>query len=540
MKRAVTLLAALSLSASLGPAALAQTAPVSTSATPASTAAPAAPARVQTPAGTFVGQDRAGVRSWLGIPYAQPPVGDARWQPPRALPASQAERTTTQPGAACVQTLSVPGMDQQVRGAEDCLFLNVYAPTNAQKAPVMVWIHGGSFQMGAGSDYDLSVLAREQGVVAVSLNYRLGALGFLATPALDTAQGTAGNLGLLDQQLALKWVRDNIAAFGGDAQNVTVFGESAGGMSICAQLASPGAAGLFDKAIIQSGPCTAPGIMQSRADAYNLGSRFAAAVGCDPADAACLRAVPADKLVLTRSPNAAFPGAVPFPPVYGDSTVPRAPAEVLRQGQNAVPLLIGTNLNEGTLFAAFVGDPRRDLNAAEFLGLNAVLNGPNAPRALLAYNSRTSGTRTQAAAASATDSLFACPSSNLARDISRFVPVYSYEFRDPNPPRPAQLRPTVGLPSFGAFHGSEIVSVTGTPSGLGNPSDFTPAQAELSRTMQTYWANFARTGNPNGAGLPQWAAFTTEQPQVLGLAPGEVTPVQDFRAEHHCDTIWRP
>ena len=534
-----TLLTTLGLSAVLSlSTALAQPAPAPA---PALAPASATPARVQAPAGTFVGQEANGLRTWLGLPYAAAPVGDARWQPPRALPASQTERAATRPGAACVQTLSLPGQPQTVRGAEDCLFLNVYAPVNAQKAPVMVWIHGGSFQMGAGSDDDLSRLAREQGVVAVSLNYRLGALGFLATPALDTAQGSAGNLGLLDQQLALKWVRDNIAAFGGDAQNVTVFGESAGGMSICAQLASPGAAGLFDKAIIQSGPCTASGIMQSRAEAYNLGARFAAAVGCDPADAACLRAVPAEKLVLTRSPNAAFPGAVPFPPVYGDSTVPRAPAEVLRQGLSPrVPLLIGSNLNEGTLFAAFVADPRRDLSTAEFLGLNAVLNGPNAVRALFTYNSRRFGTRTQAAAAIATDSLFACPTTNLARDLSRFAPVYSYEFRDPTPPRPALLRPTVGLPTLGAFHGSEIVSVFGTPTGLGNPADFTPAQAELSRTMQTYWANFARSGNPNGNGLPQWSAFTAEQPQVLGLAPAQVAPVADFRAEHHCDTVWRP
>ena len=502
---------------------------------------PSTSARVQAPAGTFVGQDREGVRSWLGIRYAQPPVGEARWQPPRAAPPQSGDIPATQPGAACLQAFELPGQPQTLRGAEDCLFLNVYAPKAAQKAPVMVWIHGGSFQTGAGTDYDLSVLAREQGVVAVSLNYRLGALGFLATPALDTGAGTAGNLGLLDQQLALKWVRDNITAFGGDAQNVTVFGESAGGMSICAQLASPGAAGLFDKAIIQSGPCTASGIMNSRAEAYDRGARFAAALGCDAADAACLRAVPAETLARTRSPGLTFPGAVPFPPVYGDSTVPRAPGEVLRQGlAPRVPLLIGSNRNEGTLFAAWVGNPQRDLSAAEFLALNAVLNRANAPRALLTYNSRRFGTRTQAAAASATDSLFACPTSNLARDLSRFGPVYSYEFRDPNPPRPALLRPTAGLPTFGAFHGAEIVSVTGTPTGLGDPANFTPAQAELSRTMQTYWANFARTGSPGGPGLPAWPAFTAEQPQVLGLAPGEVKPVEDFRAEHHCDTVWRP
>lgn len=495
--------------------------------------------RATPPAGPLLGRESNGLRTWLGIRYAQPPTGDARWQPPRPLPSQTAERRATQPGSVCLQAFAIPGQAQTVRGAEDCLFLNVYAPANAKKAPVMVWIHGGSFQTGAGTDYDLSLLAREQGVVAVSLNYRLGPLGFLATPGED---GLPGNLGLLDQQLALKWVRDNISAFGGDPSRVTVFGESAGGMSICAQLAAPGAKGLFQRAIIQSGSCTAPTITLTQAEAQDLGRRFMASLDCR--DVACLRALPGEKLARAPSPNALFPGAIPFPVLHGDAVLPREPGEFLRQGLGArVPVLIGTNQHEGTLFAAWLGDPRRDLNPAEFLALNVALNGPDALRATATYTPRNYGSLTQAAAAVATDSLFACPASNLARDLSRFVPVYRYEFRDPNPPRPAPLRPTAGLPRFGSFHGAEIASVMGTRTDLGDPAQFTPAQQTLARTIRTYWANFARTGNPNGPGLPAWPALRVGQPpQVLGLAPGagQIALVRDFRGEHHCDTVWRP
>lgn len=170
---------------------------------------------------------------------------------PQPLAAWASERETTQPGNICLQP--VRGK-KELRGAEDCLYLNVYAPQGARQLPVMVWIHGGGYQTGAGSNFNPSTLAGEQQVVVVTVNYRLGALGFLAASGLEQG-GAVGNYGLQDQQMALKWVRQNIAAFGGDPRNVTAFGESAGGMSVCQQLSMPGAQGLFNKAIIQSGPC---------------------------------------------------------------------------------------------------------------------------------------------------------------------------------------------------------------------------------------------------------------------------------------------
>ncbi|ADY26692.1 Carboxylesterase [Deinococcus proteolyticus MRP] len=514
-----------------------------TTGTPADMAPPPAPdpaARVQAPAGTVTGFVQSGVKRWLGLPYAQPPVGERRWKAPQPLPRWDGERSATVAGAACPQFISIPGVGQQSRGAEDCLTLNVYAPDGAvqtaQPLPVMVWIHGGSYQTGAGYDYDPSVLAREQNVVVVSVNYRLGALGFLAAEALNDG-GRVGNFGLLDQQLALNWVRGNIAAFGGDARNVTVFGESAGGMSICQQLAAPGARGLFDKAIIQSGPCTAPGITVPRAEAVARSSRMIEALGCAVNDADCLRALPAEQLARAR-PEGLGAGFVPFPPLHGDATLPRDPAEVFAAGnQQRVPVLIGSNLDEGTLFTAWAGDPHRDLSLGEYVGLNVVMNRGRALRVLGAYPVSAYGTRALAGAASVTDSVFACPTSDLARNLSAAAPVYAYEFRDRS--APSRLTPTAGIPRYGAFHAAELPSIFGTPVSLGDPAQFTPQQAQLARTMRTYWANFARTGNPGGSGLPQWPVMQPGGAPVVTFQPQGVGITNDFRKLHQCGTVWR-
>ncbi|MFC6592721.1 carboxylesterase/lipase family protein [Deinococcus lacus] len=514
--------------------------------TPPPPAAPAESTRVAAPAGPVIGSLDRGLRIWEGIPYAQPPVGDLRWRAPRPLPAWTAEKSALQAGAACTQYLSVPGQGQGFqRGQEDCLTLNVYAPENAQNLPVMVWIHGGSFNLGASTDYDPRALAREQGVVVVSMNYRLGALGFLATPGLEE-DGSVGNYGLLDQQLALKWVRQNVAAFGGDAANVTVFGELAGGMSICQQLLMPGSKGLFDKAIIQSGPCTAPSITANRADALKVGAGTAEALGCKAGDAACLRALPLEKVVRATPPGQGLvPASVPFPPIYADPTLPTAPtaafgAQGTAQAANVlpVPVLIGSTQDESRLFAAWIGDPKKDLGPFEYLAAALLLNGPDGWKALTYYPASHYPTRTLALAASGTDITFSCPTSDIARSRAEQVPTYAYEFRDRNVPTNQMLRPTVGVPSFGAFHSSEVAGILGTSATLVDYSRFTPKQLELARTMRTYWANFARTGNPNGAGLTEWPRLDAAGMNVLAFAPGAVGVVDDFRSFHKCGIAW--
>ncbi|WP_102126374.1 carboxylesterase/lipase family protein [Deinococcus planocerae] len=500
-------------------------------------AAPGVPVRVQVAQGTLVGREQSGVRVFQGVPYAAPPVGELRWRAPQPALGWTGERDAARPGAACPQTRP-PQIGGGLRGSEDCLSLNVAAPSAALRAPVMVWIHGGSFENGAGSDYDARVLAREQGVVVVTVNYRLGPLGFLAAPALLEGR-TLGNYGLLDQQAALRWVRANAAAFGGDPANVTVFGESAGGMSVCAQLASPGAAGLFDRAILQSGPCTPEIVMAPVTAALNTGREYARALGCPEGDAACLRAVPVERLLGTPVPGQRAPGSVDLPPVYGDGTVPRAPADVFADGTiNRVPVLIGSNLDEGTLFVAPLGT-RADVPVWQYWALVTLLEGWNAPRVLAQYAARDYPTVGLAAAALVTDGLFACPVNDIARALARVTPVYAYEFRDRT--APINFRPTAAVPSYGAYHASEIISVFGTPlTGLADPAKFTPVQADLARLMRTYWANFARSGNPASPaqpGLPAWQPLDPARNNLLTFAPGRVTENTIFRQEHRCD-LW--
>ena len=258
---------------------------------------------VQTDKGVVIGKTIGNVNYYLGIPYAAAPVGNLRWQAPQAAIAWNQPRLSTTFGPACPQLASPFGT---ASNSEDCLRLNVFAPVARGSYPVMVWIHGGGLTSGESSDYDPSALVNS-GVIVVTLNYRLGALGFLTHPAL----AGAGNYGLMDQQAALKWVQTNIASFGGNPGNVTLFGQSAGGMSTLAQISSPLSAGLFHKAIVQSGAYNLQPLTISTAQA--LGQTFASATGCASQTAACLQALP----VSTILANAAHVPA-PAEPVTRD------------------------------------------------------------------------------------------------------------------------------------------------------------------------------------------------------------------------------
>src|SRR2546421_7421473 len=297
---------------------------------------------VRTESGAVRGSETGGVQGFLGIPYAAPPTGDLRWRPPQPAPRWQGIRDTVSYGNRCPAAASTNGPRSE---NEDCLFLNVQRPTDVhsgQKLPVYFWIHGGGLQNGSSNQHDGSLIVQRTGVVVVTINYRLGVFGFLAHPGLTAEAGQAGNYGLLDQQAALRWVHRNIAAFGGDPDQVTIGGESAGGWSICAHLSAPGSAGMFAAAMIQSGSCVSQTLAQAEANGTAAGQ----ALGCT--DAACLRAVPAARLVDTTI-NARFVSGVP--------ALPENPDTAVRAGRFArVPLVIGANLDEGRTFAqGFIG-----------------------------------------------------------------------------------------------------------------------------------------------------------------------------------------
>src|SRR5581483_9624691 len=346
----------------------------------AASAAPAAPAAstaaaghggrlvVRTDRGLVKGKAAEGVRQWLGVPYAAPPTGARRWAPPQPAPRWRGIRAATSYGGRCAQLKN--GNGPRVDN-ENCLFLNVYAPrAQHRKLPVLVMIHGGGLTTGAGDQHDGSLIVNTDGIIVVSINYRLGPFGFLDVPGLGTSATTvSGNYGLLDQEAALRWVRRNIGAFGGNPAAVTIDGESAGGWSMCALMTSPAARGLFRAAIMQSGSCAT----QTRATARTASLAFAKAAGCPNAvtAASCLRKLP-EKTLLNASTS--------YQPLFtsGGPELPVPAAEAVASGHyNRVPLIIGTNHNEGRTFAqGFTGltqDQAAQLIASEFGSRSAAI-----------------------------------------------------------------------------------------------------------------------------------------------------------------------
>ena len=464
------------------------------------------------------------VRAFLGIPYAAPPIGDLRWLPPQPPAGWSGVLDATKAGNQCAQARI---RDQGVAGSEDCLFLNIYAPDTPDKAlPVMVWIHGGTFLVGSGSQYDGRELAERGHLILVTINYRLGPFGFLVNRSLDGADPgqLSGNYGLLDQQAALRWVKDNIEAFGGDPGKVTVAGESAGAISIGLQLVSPGAAGLFERAILESGPFLH---LPTLAQARTRGDQFAAKLGCSGA-AACLRSKSTAEVLDAIPASPVSVGAPIWFPVVDGHLIPSQPADAIAAGQlNKVPLINGSNRDEGTLFAAFGG---KALSAQEFTAAMRSRFGGNAQRVLAAYPLADYPSPMQASAAGFGDVFFSCRILKAGELLSAWVPVYQYEFDDPNPPN--LFAPHPPFP-FGAYHGSEIQYVWG---GLLTKAAATPGQRGLAQSMMSYWINFIRTGEPGGT-APEWERFHADEPRVLSLNPAAIRYESDFASVHHCD-LW--
>jgi para-nitrobenzyl esterase len=491
---------------------------------------------VSVAAGRLHGTLAPGHRLFADIPYAAAPVGARRWRAPEPPAPWTGVRDATRPGPRCPQGLAKPPRGAP-RTSEDCLSLNVWTPRAAGPArPVLVWLHGGAFLGGAGSDYRAQLLANQGNLVVVTLNYRLGALGWLAHPAL-AERGQLGNYGLLDQQAALRWVRDNIAAFGGDPTAVTLAGESAGAMSVCDQLASPGAAGLFRAAILQSGPCLE---QTTLASAEQVSVAWAARVGCpDGAGAAaCLRALPATRL-LTSPVFYSLAGVNSPGPVIGDPVLPNNPVDAATAGTTArVPVLIGTNRDEFRFFLAqraVARNPRPGVPTAATYRQALAETFPGRSDAVQAHYppSAFGGRVPLAYAAAVTDQAFACPADILAGAYAAQAPVYAYEFDDPAPPPPPGLARSP-FP-LGAAHSLELQYLFQ----LGTDPEFTPDQLLLSDRMISYWSRFAATGNPNPPDQPSWPRYDRSDPRVLRLSPTGDQAAADVAAEHQC-AFWNP
>jgi len=489
---------------------------------------------VHTDRGAVRGVRADGVDSFLGVRYAAPPVGALRWRPPQPADPWPGVLPADQFGNRCPATASTNGPRSET---EDCLFVNVQRPTGVQpgdKRPVYVFIHGGGFQNGSSNQADMRQLVALTGVVGVSLNYRLGVLGFLALPGLTAEGGESGNYGLMDQQAALRWVQRNIAAFGGDPDQVTVGGESAGAFSVCVHLVAPGSARLFAQAMLQSGSCPS----QTEAQAEAIGSGIAAAVGCTEVatQLVCLRRTPVGTLL-----DAGYPG-IPLP-VRGTPFLPPDPRAAVAAGRfTRVPVVIGANRDEGRTFAqGFIG-----WTEAQYVAWVQATFGAASGAVLAHYPwPATSDQFTAAylAGAAMTDSgllagIGGCTNRLLTQDLARYTKVYAYQFDHRTGPG---LTPIPGY-VWGAGHAAELAYLfpsfdNGTPIA----PTFNAGERRLAAEMKRYWAAFALTGSPQVPGQARWPRYN-ERAETLSLrAGGRSVTISDatVRAEHQC-SFWDP
>jgi para-nitrobenzyl esterase len=487
--------------------------------------------------GPVVGVQTSTDRQFLGIPYAAAPVGDLRWRPPVRHARWFAPLQATQFANHCPQPATPFGVASVT---EDCLFLNVFTPDRDRDRDqrdhgraVMVWIHGGAFTLGESDDYDPTNLVA-QGVLVVTINYRLGALGFLAHPAFaaeatdpdrdDDPDHAAGNYGLMDQQAALKWVRQNIAAFGGDPDNVTIFGESAGGLSVLSQLASPAAKGLFHKAIVESGAyrLTLPTLAVAEAQ----GTAYATSEGCTDQTAACLRALTVAEVLARESVAAGY-----VPNLDGEF-LPLSPGTAFATGKfNRVPVIQGSNHDEWRLFTALdfdlVGSP---ITAPGYQAALATLVGPAAGLVAAQYPLTNFASPDIAFAAAGTDLIFACPALAADQSLSQFVPVFAYEFNDENAPE--DFLPPVTFP-YGSAHASEIQYLFNLGVTVPRPA-LNANQEALSDTMVRYWTEFAEDSDPNAHHLPLWQKFGPQPTAFQSLDTPSPHAESGFATDHHC------
>lgn len=485
---------------------------------------------VATENGPVLGSAGATVRTFLAIPYAAPPVGELRWRPPQPATRWHGLRDATEPAPYCPQAPSPYG---RASTSEDCLYLNVVTPADANPAsryPVLFWIHGGALLVGGSAGYDPTRLASKS-VVVVTTNYRIGMLGFLAHPAL-TAESPAhasGDYGLMDQQAALAWVQRNIAHFGGDPDNVTIFGQSAGGLSVHSQLASPLAADLFARAIVESGAysLTQPPLAAAEA----AGQAFATRAGCADQSLTCLRGLPVSSLLAANTASTIVPDV-------DGNVLTRSIGAAFATGQfNTVPVIEGSTHDEWRLFVASTeaatGTPltadRYEAAIAATLGVSAA----TAHALALVYPLSAYSSPSVALGALGTDAIFACNARRAVRSLAQYVPTYQYEFNDAS--APMRFFSGISFPT-GAYHASEIQYVFDTP-GSPVPATLNADQSALADAIVTYWTDFAKTGDPNAGTVPAWPIYDAAAEQFQSLELSAPVTRTGFALDHKC-AVW--
>jgi para-nitrobenzyl esterase len=519
----------------------------------------AAAAPVVTAEGPVEGLSKDGVTRFLGIPYAKPPIGNLRWMPPQPVAKWTGAKDATKFGPTCAQVTTLGPFAGPPNSNEDCLYLNVFTQDVKAKLPVLVWTHGGGYFDGASNDYDATKLVKQGKLVVVTFNYRLNLFGFLAHPALETKGQPSGNYGVMDMQAVLHWVRQNIAAFGGDPSNVTLGGQSAGAGATTANLLSPGAKGLFHRAILQSGGYTP---FPTKATAEDKGRKFAAAAGCTPKNdkgsdiAKCLRALPAAKIANLAGTASAISPLVGGPFVDG-LVIPRQTIDAIQSGSfNKMPVMIGTTRDEGNFtngIAQYFKPGRATLTEADFRGYLQRTYGGNAgpgggppayakgtvDQVLAHYPVAKAGA--QMAWDAAHSDVQACRGQTMAGALSPQVPVYMYRFDDRTAPSYFPKMP--GYQPL-AYHTADIAYLFtgyhGGPEGL--PIKLNAAQSKLSDRLVEAWANFARQGNPNSKGdapvnspWPRWHKGATSPAYFLQNNDWKTTQTNaQFAAMHQC------
>ena len=452
---------------------------------------------VQTTSGAVRGKERRGVATWRGIPYATAP----RFRPPGPVPPWTGVRDALEFGPFAMQvrdprSAMMSGVTEKTQMAEDCLVLNIYAPVAppATPRPVVVWIHGGAFIMGAGSQplYDGTSFAANHDLVVVTINYRLGLLGLLFLGDLLGDEYGEGNAALLDQIAALRWVRDNIAAFGGDPGAVTLMGESAGAVSVAHLLAAPGARGLYHRAILQSGAVGL--IRRTREDATQIAKDVVAELGVAARD---LLNVEVEKLVAAQQRLSLTHGLGAFSPFVDGSTIPAPPLDLIREGSaRGVPIIVGSNRDEWMLFDTFIGHASTQLVATQ---LRERLGAPLMERLHASYRAARGSADARALVDVIGDMAFWVPAIQLAEAHAAHAPVYMYRF-------------DLATPMLGAAHALELPFVWNVVEGPFAQLVLGPdaaAALPLAAAMHGAWASFIRTGKPET--VPAWTTYDLER-----------------------------